>query len=77
MLCIQFKRDFFKIGKTKSVYNKTDKCFGKEMFSEQKNSGNKKRKKNDKNAERQIIAGKSAYDDRNSGSSIINCIVGK
>ena len=44
MFCIQFKRDFFKICKTEGIYDKTDKCFGKEMFSEQKNAGGKKRK---------------------------------
>ena len=42
MFRIQFKGDFFKIGKTKGIYDKTNKSFGEEMFPEQEDAGDKK-----------------------------------
>lgn len=38
MFRIQFKGDFFKIGKTKGIYDKTNKSFGEEMFPEQEDA---------------------------------------
>ena len=77
MFRIQFKGDFFKIGKTKGIYDKTNKSFGEEMFPEQEDAGDKKWKKDNQNAERQIISGKFTYDNSDSGRTIINCIVRK
>ena len=77
MFSIKFERDFFEISKTNGIYDETDKCFCEEIFAEQKNAGNEKRKKNEQNTERQIITGKFTYDDRDSGSAIINRVIGE
>ncbi len=77
VLRIQFKGDFFKTGKAKSIYDKTNKCFSKEIFSEKKDTGKKKGQKNHKHANRQVIAGKLADDHCNSCGPVINGIIGK
>ena len=77
VLSIKFKGDFFEIGKTKGIYNKTNKSFSKKMSSEKNNSRGKKWKKDDKNTQGQIITGKLAYDNCNTRSSVVNCIIGK
>ena len=77
MLRIKFKGNFFKVRQAYSIDNKTHKCFRKEVFADQNDPGNKKRKKNKQYTKRQIIPGQLAYDNGDSGSSVINGIIGK
>ena len=74
---IKFKRDFFKVGKTYCVDYKTYERFCKEIFTDKNDPGDQKWQKDNQYTQRQIIPSEFAYDNGNSGSSVIDGIIGK